>query len=70
MAVTAVTAHSASLNWQAATGANEYVLHYKPYASATWNTIKVKKTAYRLTGLHPSTLYQWNLQSLCEDAAD
>lgn len=62
---TAITENSATLNWNAATGALTYNIQYKPTSSGTWINTTSSTTSKAITGLTPSTLYEFQVQSDC-----
>ncbi|OIN61008.1 fibronectin type III domain-containing protein [Arsenicibacter rosenii] len=60
----------AQLNWNISGEANTYNLRWRPSSVSLWNTItNITTNTYRLTGLTNKTLYQWQVQSVCEDGS-
>lgn len=60
----------AQLNWNISGEANTYNLRWRPSSVSLWNTItNITTNTYRLTGLSNGTLYQWQVQSVCEDGS-
>ena len=68
---TAITTSSATVNWSAVSGAINYDLQYKANASSTWidAALATNVTSFNLSGLNPSTLYDWQVRSHCSDAS-
>jgi len=64
---TNITTTSAKLNWNAASGAQNYLVQYKRSSSSTWITYSNGGTANssNLVGLNPSTAYDWRVRSNC-----
>lgn len=62
-----ITTNSATLNWNAAGGAQNYLVQYKRSSSATWITYSNGGTATssNLVALIPSTAYDWRVRSNC-----
>jgi hypothetical protein len=62
-----ITASSATLSWSAATGASSYTLDYKESSSGTWINLGtgISSSSYTLSGLNPSTSYDWRVSSNC-----
>jgi hypothetical protein len=65
---TSIGTGSATFNWLS-TGANNYNVRYKDVNSAIWATITTANTALNVTGLAPSTSYEFQVQSLCSSGA-
>lgn len=62
---TAITNNTATVSWNAASGAASYVLQYKTAASSTWTSVAVAGTSSNLTGLTPGTTYNYQVQTVC-----
>ncbi len=62
-----ITINSATLNWNSASGAQNYLVQYKRSSSATWITHSNGGTATssNLVSLTPSTAYDWRVRSNC-----
>ncbi len=70
LASSSVTSTSATVSWGAATGALSYNLQYKISTASTWTTVSaVTGTSYNLTGLTASTIYNYQVQSVCSGSA-
>ena len=64
--VTNITYESATLNW---TGSNDsYELQYKAVTDAAWTgPVTVSSNSYQLTGLTDTTVYLFQVRSICVD---
>lgn len=62
-----ITNNSATLNWNAASGATGYDVDYKLATSNTWTNLlsNTNVTSYNLTGLTQLTTYDWRVRSRC-----
>jgi len=70
LAASSVTSSSATVSWSAATGAVSYNLQYKKSSASTFTTISgITATSYSLTGLMASTVYNYQVQSVCSGSA-
>lgn len=69
LAASNITSTSATLNWQAASGAQSYLLWYRAVGTAwsTENSVTVESNSYNLTGLTANTDYEFTLRSNCSD---
>jgi len=67
LTTTAITVTSATVNWTAATGANDYTVEYKLNSASTWTTAAAATTAtsVNITGLTASSLYDWRVRTNC-----
>lgn len=68
LSTTKITAGSATLKWQIAGSPSGFKIQYKPTSSSTWLTKNINnetKTSYKLTGLTPSTEYEWRIRAKC-----
>jgi hypothetical protein len=62
----AITSNGATLNWAAVSGSsNTYNIKYKSNASSTWTTVTSTTTSKIISGLSPSTAYQFQVQRVC-----
>lgn len=59
-----ITTTSAVLTWSS-TGAASYHVRYKPSGSLVWTDVFPATNTITLTGLSPSTFYQWQVRSRC-----
>jgi hypothetical protein len=61
-----ITSSGARLNWAAVSGSsNTYNIKYKSNASSTWTTVTSTTTSKLISGLSPSTGYQFQVQRVC-----
>jgi len=61
-----ITSSGAKLNWAAVSGSsNTYNIKYKSNASSTWTTVTSTTTSKLISGLTPSTTYQFQVQRVC-----
>jgi phosphatidylserine/phosphatidylglycerophosphate/cardiolipin synthase-like enzyme len=65
ISATSITTSSALISWTAVSGATGYTLGYRISGTSTWTTVPVSGTSYTLTGLTPSTIYQYDVQTTC-----
>jgi hypothetical protein len=65
LTTTAITSTSATVNWTAVTGANDYTVEYKLSSSSTWITAAVATTttSVNIAGLAASSLYDWRVRT-------
>lgn len=63
--VATITSTSASLSWNAASGASTYTLRYRVQGGTWVNVTGLLATTYNLTGLSGSTTYEWSVQPNC-----
>lgn len=64
MATPVVTA--ASISWSAVATATEYVLQYRATGAPSWISVSTSGTSMTLTGLLPSTAYEYRVQAICD----
>ena len=65
LSTSSIGAISARIDWYAS-GYTSFEYRYKPTASATWTTVPTTQYgSITLTGLTPSTAYEWQVRSLC-----
>lgn len=56
----------ATLTWGAVSGAQTYILQWKPQGGTTWTTISgITSNSYALTGLNQSATYEWRVRTKC-----
>ncbi|MBL7787187.1 MAG: fibronectin type III domain-containing protein [Chitinophagales bacterium] len=65
LAVSNITANSATLGWSAVSGATSYSVQYKTSTATTWTTVSASSNSLNLTGLSASTTYNWRVQTIC-----
>ena len=64
LGVTSISSSSATLTWSS-TGALGYNIRYKPLSSSVWATTYSSAIPELLSGLLPSTAYEFQVQSVC-----
>ncbi len=64
-----ITPNSATVGWTPVSGASGYHSQYKPTNSSTWTTINngSSSTSHNISGLTPSTSYEWRVRSRCSN---
>ncbi len=62
LATTNITDVSATLSWNAATGASSYDVQLRPQGG-TWSTYNVSGTSYNATNLTEQTAYEWQVRA-------
>jgi len=65
LSASAITLNSATINWNLIPTATSYNIKYKAFADTTWITLTSSSNHLALTGLTPSTSYQFNVQAEC-----
>lgn len=67
LASSAVTTNSATVTWNAVSGATSYAVDYKLNSSATWTNFSTAQTttSANLTGLAAGSLYDWRVTATC-----
>ncbi|MGZ3924826.1 MAG: T9SS type A sorting domain-containing protein, partial [Flavisolibacter sp.] len=67
LASSSVTQTSATLSWNAVSGATSYAVDYKASSSGTWISAAASttSTSVNLTGLTASTSYDWRVTTTC-----
>ena len=68
LTVSNIQTYSADVSWtDNNAGGASYLIQWREAGSSTWNyyTTAVGDTTYQLTGLNPSTTYEWQLSSDC-----
>lgn len=63
--VTNLLSNSATISWASPTGANSFVVRYKPLSSTTWTTVTLSATQLNISGLLSNTDYEYQIQSNC-----
>ncbi len=65
LTATGITSSSATLSWNAATGASTYDLRIRPSGGAWTTTTGINGTTYNATGLSASTTYDFQVRTQC-----
>jgi len=67
LAASSITATSATVSWNAVSGANSYDVDYKTSSSSTWINAATATTltSTNLSGLTASTTYDWRVRANC-----
>ena len=68
LSVSAVTGTTADLNWSIINGT--YNIYYKTATDTAWTKVEnlvLQDQGYTLTGLTPSTSYEWYVEIVCDD---
>jgi hypothetical protein len=60
-----ITSSGATLSWTAVTGALSYNIQYKTSTATTWTTTTSTTASKSITGLSASTIYNWQVQTVC-----
>ena len=66
---TNLTATSATLNWDAATGAYRYRIRGRVVGGSIWTTLEIQNGApgfKNVFGLNTNTSYEWQIQAICD----
>ena len=67
---TGITSSSANLSWTALSGASTYNLQWKLASASTFTTVSnLTTTSFVLSGLAPSTAYNFQVQAICSGTA-
>ena len=61
----AITSTSAYLKWTTVAGAITYKIQYRPTDSIVWHTVTSGNNYATITGLTPSTTYEFGVQAVC-----
>lgn len=65
LSATNVTSSTATLNWGAVSGATSYNVRIKAASSSMWSTGSTSATSQNVSGLAPSTQYEFQVQAVC-----
>ncbi len=67
LTASSITSSSATVSWTAVSGAQSYAVDYKLNSSSTWISVASATTAtsVNLTGLNPSSLYDYRVSTNC-----
>ena len=69
LTISNISAHEATVSWQAQCASDSYLLQYKPNSSSQWTTIiDIKQPSEILTGLVAKTVYRVKVASECDSA--
>lgn len=60
-----ITSTSAKISWSAVAGATKYQIQYRPVGAPSWLKKNATTTSKNLTGLTPSTTYQYKVKTIC-----
>ena len=60
-----ITSSSAKLHWNADPDATKYKLSYKKTGAAAWTNVNATSNSKSISGLLPSTNYQYKVKSVC-----
>lgn len=61
-----ITESSATVKWEAVSGATSYDFRYKLNTNSYWNTINITGTQVSFSGLTPNTAYDVSVRAKCE----
>lgn len=63
-----ITSTSAKLSWSYTFTPDKWKIKYRPSSTTDWTTVKTggTNTSYILTGLMPSTIYDWQIRAKCD----
>jgi len=70
LVVNSITSSTATLNWDAVSGANSYNVQYKVSNSSNWITLSTTATSVSINGLNGATGYQFQVQAVCTSAGN
>ena len=63
------TGTQVTLNWNPVPQANTYNLQFRPQGGRTWKNRTVTSTSTVVTGLKSGTMYEWRIQSDCNNGS-
>lgn len=63
LSVKEIKAETALFSWSGTIG--QHQLAYKAIGSTNWQILEISENGLRVTGLSPSTTYEWKLRSVC-----
>lgn len=64
-----ITTESATVSWEAVSGASSYNLEYQTSSSSNWITVSTTGTSYSITGLASGTTYNFEVQTICSSGS-
>ena len=65
LTVSNINAYSADISWQAQSGEITYTFRYRKKYTTQWTTVNSNYNQVELSGLIPSTTYEWSVKTLC-----
>ena len=65
LSTTAATQNSATLEWTDTIGSSSWAVRYALYGDTNWTVVTANNNPYTLTGLTPSTRYQYQVAPYC-----
>jgi len=60
---------TATVQWDAVSGATSYDVRYRPYGTEAWTTVNSIATSVQITGLVDATTYDWQVRANCTGGA-
>jgi hypothetical protein len=63
--VSNITGTSAKLSWMPSSCSQGYQIRYRKSGTTSWTTVNVASNSKIITGLSPSTTYQWSVKNKC-----
>lgn len=69
LAVSGLNPFGATLNWSPATGASSYEVRLRHSLESTWTSYPANSSPEVITGLKASSLYYWQVRTLCGASA-
>lgn len=66
--VTNITSNSAKISWKPATNASTYEIQYRKSGTSNWSNGTVNNVTAKLKNLLPSTKYEFQIRTKCDDA--
>lgn len=66
---TNVTVNSATLNWNAASGATSYNVRIRPLGTTSWTNFSTAGTSLNVSNLTAATIYEFQVQTVCGAAS-
>jgi len=61
----AITGSTATLSWTAVSGAISYNIQWRPVGTTTWSSTTSSSASVNITGLLPTTQYEFQVQAVC-----
>jgi len=66
---TTITGTSATLNWEAVSGASSYNIQYRKTGTTSWTTASSNSTSTSAGGLTAGTTYEFQVQTVCSSGS-